>query len=143
MVDGRECWDEAVLLVERLRPGMKGLPRAELVMAAQYKVEKRVTALEQIGRDVARESGGGGVPAMFSHTLEGGGTRTYTLLPTTGADPPTRFLFNAAGGTVSPQEAAAFAKGNVRAQQGTLNASVDDFGAVADEFLAATSAVSN
>jgi hypothetical protein len=138
-IDGREAWDEAVLIVEKLRPGM-GRPRAELVVAAQYKVENRVSALAQIERDVAREAGTVPGQAVVSFEVEGGAQRNFTLLPTGGANRPTRVLFNAEGGTVPAKQAAAFAGGAVQAQRGVLKASVSEFGAVADELMAATAA---
>jgi hypothetical protein len=139
-IDSLEAWDEAVLIVERLRPGMNRLPRAELVVAAQYKVEKRVSALKQIAHDAEREAGAPGAPAIFTQVLENGAKRSYQLIPPAGTSQPTRFLFNAEGGTVSAAEVARFTQGKLRAQQGTLRASVGQFGLVADEMLAATAA---
>jgi hypothetical protein len=139
-IDGKEAWDEAILIVEKLRPGLKR-PRAELVMAAQYKVEQRVSALAQIKDDVTREAGKLGTPAIFSHTVEGGAQRNYVLMASDPTNRPTRFLFNAEGGSLSKQQIETFARGNVQAQQGTLRMSVDQFDTVADELLAATASV--
>lgn len=140
-IDKLEAWDEAVLIVERLRPGMNRLPRAELVVAAQYKVEKRVSALTQIAHDTAREAGAPGAPAIFSHVLDNGARRSYQLIPPTGTSQPTRFLFNAEGGAISKSQVAQFTQGKISAQQGTLDASVEQFGLVADEMLAAAAAL--
>jgi hypothetical protein len=139
-IDKQEGWDEAVLIVEQLRPGI-GRPRAKLVMAAQYKVEQRVSALKQIEKDVVREKGKIPGQAVFSYKTEGGGTVAFTLLPTSGAERPTRFLFNAEGGELSDAAVSKFAAGPIQAQRGELGASVDEFNAVTDELLAATAAV--
>jgi hypothetical protein len=50
-LDGKEVWDEAILLVRTdVDPGL-----AEIFLAAQFKAEKQDTALEQVLHDAARE----------------------------------------------------------------------------------------
>jgi hypothetical protein len=141
-IDGKDAWDEAVLIVEQVRPGMNRLRRAELVAAAQYKVEKRVSALEQVISDVERERGGMGGQARLTYRVSGA-TSNFNLLPTGGAHRPTRLIFNADGGKLSAAAEAAFKANNVQVWRGVLKASVAEFDIVADELLAAAAAVSD
>lgn len=134
-IDGLEAWDEAVLIVEELRPGMTGLPKAELVMAAQYKVEKEVSALNQIRRDAGREAGDVTHAAHFSYPGEGGALLSYELLPSVPTRPAKRFLFHAAG-EESILGRKVFEAGDIEAQAASFKASLDQFNAVADELLA-------
>jgi len=134
-IDDLESWDEAVLIVEKLRPGMTGLPRAQVVMTAQYKVEKRVSALNQITRDRPRELGDVTQAARLSFTDTSGARRAYQLLPSTPATQPKRFFFNASG-EERLLGRRRFQAGEIEAQQAKLKASIDQFNAVADELLA-------
>ena len=138
-IDGLEVWDEAVLIVEELGPGTGRLPRAELVMAAQYKVERDVSALGQITRDVAREAGDVNRGALLSFTGEGGATFRFNLMASAPTRRPKRFFFNASG-EKSVAGRAAFRAGQTQAQQGKLKASVDQFNAVADQLMASVPA---
>jgi hypothetical protein len=134
----REVWDEAVLLVQEVGPGVRR-PKAELVMAAQYKVERDVSALPQITRDVGREAGTADKAAVLSFTDESGATFNYELSPSAPTRRPKRFFFNASG-EKSVAGRAEFAAGGTQAQQGKLKASIDQFNAVADQLLASVRA---
>lgn len=141
LLDDKLAWDEAVLVIEELAPGMTRLRRAELVVAAQYKVEKRVSALEQVVRDVERERGAVPGSAMLSYQTASGAMENFDLMPTGGAHRPTRIIFNADGGQLSSAQQAA-AAAQVQFHRGILKASVAEFDAVADELMAAAAAVS-
>jgi len=95
-IDGAEAWDEAILLVN------SETGQAKLFLAAQYKVEKHVSALKQVENDVLRETAvaSGRLPRLTFAEL-GASPSTFDLTPMPAGKAAHRFVFNAAGGRVS------------------------------------------
>jgi hypothetical protein len=120
-LDGAEAWDEAILLVNR-RTG-----HAKLFLAAQYKVEKQVSALTQIENDILREttSAAGRLPRV---TFDG---EAFELTPMPVGKPSHRFVFNAAGGRFSSRDIDRLRAAGIEVNQLNLDISVAEFDQVA------------
>lgn len=119
-IDGAESWDEAILLVN---PRMK---QAKLFLAAQYKVEKQVTALKQVQNDALRETTPGRLPKLTFRD------EAYALVPMGPGKPSHRYIFNAEGGKVSAADITRLRAAGLEVQQLNLNLSV----AEVDEVMA-------
>ncbi|MDQ0605401.1 hypothetical protein QF037_009746 [Streptomyces canus] len=115
-IDGAESWDEAILLVN---PRTK---QAKLFLAAQYKVEKQVTALQQVQNDALRETTPGRLPKLTF------GDEAYALVPMGPGKPSHRYVFNAEGGKVSAADIVRLRAAGLEVQQLNLNLSVAEVG---------------
>lgn len=122
-IDNAEAWDEAILLVNRATTP----PQVKLFMAAQYKVEKRVSALVQIQNDVLRETAtaSGRLPRVTF--LEQGEPQTFDLTPMPAGRESHRHVFNAAGGRVSAAAIERLRAAGLRVEQLNLDVSVAEF----------------
>lgn len=134
-LDDAEAWDEVILLVGRTAPG--GPPEAKLFMAAQYKVEKQVTAIKQVTeRDVIRESAGLQRTQLPLLTIDGQ-REAFALTPMPADESTYRYIFNAEEGRISAKDIATLRRVNVQVQQMTLDVTLTEFNAVADGIIAA------
>lgn len=136
-IGGRQAWDEAVLLVRRdVSP-----PSAELFLAAQFKVEKRVSALRQVHDDARRET------ALVRHTApvvlsfrSGDAIENVVLSPPGAGTASHRYVFNAAGGRFSAADVARLRQAGLDVNQLSLDVSVGEFDAVAEALMDVVSA---
>jgi len=129
LIDGKKAWDEGILLVKPPSPGDR-IQRAALFVAAQVKVEKRVTALQQIINDRVREVGTGGAPPIL--TLFEGNTQRDFVLETLPPDVEVlRYVFNAQGGKLSRADVALLQQHGLRATPRELDISIEGFDALA------------
>lgn len=96
-LDGREIWDEAILIVERGTSGK--MPRAILFNAAQLKAERDVSAIAQtIGDITDRERPG----AILDWVDDKGVQHAFTLYKPLSPDfEPQRWVLNAIGSRYS------------------------------------------
>jgi hypothetical protein len=129
-IDGAEAWDEAILLVNR------DTNQVKLFLAAQYKVEKRVSALGQIENDVLRETAtsAGRLPQV-TFREDGRLSAPLHLTPMPSGKPSHRLLFNAEGGAVSATAIERLRATGITVDQLNLDVSVAQFEAVARSML--------
>ena len=121
-VDGAEAWDEAILLVNR-QTG-----EAKLFLAAQYKVEKQVSALKQAQNDLGRETaiGADKLPTV-TFTVDDVVQSGFKLTPMPVGKASHRFVFNAAGGRVSAADIERLRQAGIEVHQLHLDVSVAEF----------------
>ena len=133
LIDGKKAWDEGILLIKAPTSSDR-FPRAALHTAAQVKVEKELTALEQTIKDHIREIGTSMQPPTLS-ILEGGYRRDFILE----ALPPDievlRYVFNARGGRLSATEVARLRAWNLQVTQMPLDISIEEFDALAQQIM--------
>ena len=133
-IDGKEAWDEAILLIRLDRRPAE----AKLFAAAQYKVEKEVSALGQIENDVIRETAHNTKPPIL--TIDGEDD-AFLLTPLTAGQTGHRFLLNAAGGAVRASAIAKLRAAGINVNQLNLdisNAELDEMAELIMEIVADT-----
>jgi hypothetical protein len=125
-IDGSEAWDEAILLVNRETKQVK------LFLAAQYKVEKQVSAITQAQNDALRETAtGSGKLPQVSFILDGETYRGFALTPMPAGKTSHRYVFNASGGDFSATDIARLRAAGIEVNQLNLDISVPEFDQVA------------
>lgn len=131
-IDGAEAWDEAILLINRdTRP-----PQAKLFLAAQYKVEKHDSALEQVRNDVLRETAtaSGNLPRV-SYREDGVPQIPLALTPMPVGKRSHRYVFNAEGGKVSATEIDRLRAAGIEVNQLNMDVTLDELDRVAQTLL--------
>jgi hypothetical protein len=134
-LDGAETWDQAILLARAGSPGSP--PRAKLFLAAQFKVEKQVTALEQVERDAIRETATSAERALPFLTFEGpdGRVEGWFLEPMPAGQQSHRYVFNASGGRFSQADILRLRQAGIKVEQLNLDVSTAEMDAVANTLL--------
>jgi hypothetical protein len=95
-IDGAEAWDEAILLVNR------DTKQVKLFLAAQYKVEKQVSAITQAQNDALRETAtASGKLPQVSFIVDGETYSGFALTPMPAGKSSHRYVFNASRGDFS------------------------------------------
>lgn len=125
-IDGAEAWDEAILLVNR------EAGQAKLFLAAQYKVEKHISALKQVENDVLRETAvaSGRLPRL-TFAEPGAPPSTLALTPMVAGKVAHRFVFNAAGGRVSAAAIDRLRAAGVEVNQLNLDVTLEELNQIA------------
>lgn len=139
-IDGLESWDEAILLVQKPRTGAQRR-EARLFMAAQYKVEKRVSAVKQVQRDADREVGGellGQAQSPLLTYVDPNGVKfTYDLAPGRLDQRPVRFFFAADGGRIPKRDVKELTAKGLEVYQDQMGLTIAEFDAVAERMMTA------
>lgn len=134
---GSEAWDEVILLV---RPGRAGQPpEANLFLAGQHKVEKYLTALQQTENDALVRETARAQSKPLIMTLERNGRLqgTYVLTLPPPGQPTYRYVFNASGAKAAQTHITRLKTLGIKVHQMTLDASIDEFNAIADALMLA------
>jgi hypothetical protein len=133
-LEGKEVWDQAILLVRQGQPGRAA--EARLFLAAQFKVEKQISALEQIENDVLRETTPGATSRLPVLTVDQSGrTETYLLTPMSAGEQTHRLLFNAAGGKLGPTAINRLQAAGIEVHQMNLDVSLAEMDSVVDTLI--------
>lgn len=134
LIDGKKAWDEGILLIKAPTAGDR-FPRAVLHTAAQVKVEKHVTALDQIILDQIREKGERA--ALRQLTIIEGRHRRNFLLENALEVEPVRYVFYATRGRISPSSVERLRRAGLRATPQPLDISIDEFDALTLQIMKA------
>lgn len=110
-LNGKQVWDEAILLVED-----GGRRHARLFMAAELKNEETLSAPDQIIRAIKRENEGTRAGLLTIDTGDGV-PQPYNLVPAPPDAPPLRYIVNASGGALTKNDAAMFARRGISVLQ--------------------------
>jgi hypothetical protein len=134
-LDGAETWDQAILLTRAGSPGSP--PRAKLFLAGQFKIEKQVTALEQVERDAIRETATSAERALPFLTFEGpdGRIEGWFLEPMPAGRQSHRYVFNASGGKFSKADILRLRQAGIKVEQLNLDVSTAEMDAIANVLL--------
>lgn len=128
-LNGSETWDEAILLLNHDTVP----PQAKLFLAAQYKVEKQDTALDQIINDLRRETET--TASRLPWVTFPGTPHPYALTPMPVGKTTYRHLFNASGGKFYATSIDRLRNAGIQVEQLTLDISVPEFDLLARQLL--------
>jgi hypothetical protein len=135
-LNGKETWDEAILIIKNA--GAKGeAPEAILHTAAQTKVERRISAVDQSIRDRLRE---GGLetyqPSLLE--IEGENAVAFVLRPNPEAVTVSRYLLHAEGGKVSKTAIQRLIAAGMSLEKLELDITIEQLNRIADHLIDST-----
>lgn len=131
-LNSRETWDEVILIVKKAG-GADEVPEAIVHTAAQTKVEKRLSAIDQIIRDRLRESG---LSTYQPSLLEIEGQKfAFVLRPNPEGVSAFRYLLHAQGGRLSKTNVQRLADAGIAVDKLELDITIEQFNRLADHLI--------
>lgn len=131
-LNSKETWDEVILIVKKA--GRAGeAPEAIVHTAAQTKVEKQISAVEQILQDRLRESG---LSIYQPSLLEITGQKVaFVIRPNPEGISAFRYILHAQGGRLSKKSAQRLADAGIAVDKLELDMTIEQFNRLADHLI--------
>jgi hypothetical protein len=142
-LDGKEAWDEVILLVREGAPGRPA--EAKLFLAAQHKVEKHISSLGQVEEDFLREMASPKATKLPFLTVERQGALegAYVLTSLPAGQTTHRLVFNASGGEVASEAVERLGKLGIQVHQVNVDVNVAEMDAAAEALMKAVAETVN